>query len=246
MLQTHHHKGITTLTLDRADKGNALSAALVEALIEQVSGTLSDTQTRALVFNANGKHFCTGFDLSDLATCGEGDLLHRFVRVEQLLQLIWSAPVRTVALVQGRTWGAGADLFAACEVRLCAADTTFRFPGVRFGLALGTRRLNERVGADQARRWLLDGMEVKADDALKAALANGFRAVSSGGSGASANVEVVAAVGNEVVDRETSVAIRALTRCDDADRDLAELVRSAVRPGLRARIESYVAGLRKT
>ena len=148
MLQHHHHNGITTLTLDRADKGNALSASLVEALIEQVSQALGDAKTRALVFNANGRHFCTGFDLSDLATCSEGDLLQRFVRVEQLLQLIWSAPLRTVALVQGRTWGAGADLFAACEVRLCSADTTFRFPGVRFGLALGTRRLSERVGAD--------------------------------------------------------------------------------------------------
>ena len=246
MLQHHHQNGITTLTLDRAEKGNALSAALVEALIEQVSQALGDAQTRALVLNANGKHFCTGFDLSDLAMCSEGDLLHRFVRVEQLLQLIWSAPVRTVALAQGRTWGAGADLFAACEVRLCAADTTFRFPGVRFGLALGTRRLTERVGADQARRWLQDGIEVKADEALKAALANGFRAVTDDGDDASINAEVVAAVGNEVVDRDTGAAIRALTRRDDADRDLADLVRSASRPGLKARIESYVASLRKS
>ena len=180
------------------------------------------------------------------ATCSEGGLLHRFVRVEQLLQLIWSAPLRTVALVQGRTWGAGADLFAACEVRLCAADTTFRFPGVRFGLALGTRRLSERVGADQARRWLLDGIEVKADEALRAALANGLRPVANSADAASINVEITAAVGNEVVDRETGAAIRALTRRDDADRDLAELVRSASRPGLKARIESYIASLRKS
>ena len=246
MLQHQHHNGVTILTLDRADKGNALSAALVEALIEQVSRALADTHTRALVFNANGKHFCTGFDLSDLAVCSDGDLLHRFVRVEQLLQLIWSAPVRTVALAQGRTWGAGADLFAACEVRHCSADTTFRFPGVRFGLALGTRRLSERVGADQARRWLLDGIEVKADEALKGALANGLRAVADGGDAASASEEIVAAIGSEFADRETSAAIRGLTRRDDADRDLAELVRSASRPGLKARIESYVASVRKT
>ena len=135
--------------------------------------------------------------------------------------------------------------FAACELRLCAADTTFRFPGVRFGLALGTRRLSERVGANQARRWLLDGIEVKADEALRAALANGFRLVANSADAASINVEITAAVGNEVVDRETGAAIRALTRRDDADHDLAELVRSASRPGLKARIESYVASLRK-
>ena len=246
MLQHHQHQGITTLTLDRADKGNALSAAMVEALIEQVTHALADPHTKALVFKAGGKHFCTGFDLSDLAACSEGDLLHRFVRVEQLLQLIWSAPVRTVALAQGRTWGAGADLFAVCEVRWCAADTTFRFPGVRFGLALGTRRLSERVGADQVRRWLLDGMEIKADEAVRAALANGLRAISSGVDGADINAECFAAVSNEVVDRNTGAAIRALTRRDHADGDLAELVRSAALPGLKARIESYVASLRKT
>ena len=245
MLQHHQHQGITTLTLNRADKGNALSAALVEALIEQVNRTLNDPHTKALVLKANGKHFCTGFDLSDLATCSDGDLLHRFVRVEQLLQLIWSAPVRTVALAQGRTWGAGADLFAACEVRWCATDTTFRFPGVRFGLALGTRRLSERVGADHARRWLLDGIEVKVDEALKAALANGIRAEASGASEASTQTAIIAAFGGEVADRETSAAIRGLTRRDDADLDLAELVRSAARPGLKGRIERYVASLRK-
>lgn len=246
MLQTRNHQGITTLTLDRADKGNALSAALVEALIEQVSRALGDKETRALVFNANGKHFCTGFDLSGLATSSEGDLLHRFVRVEHLLQLIWSAPVRTVVLVQGRTWGAGADLFAACEVRLCTQDTTFRFPGVRFGLALGTRRLAERVGDDQARRWLLDGLEVNANDAVRAALANGFRAETGGAGELAGNAETIFAIGHEAVDRESGAAIRALTRRDDADRDLAELVRSASRPGLKARIERYVASLRKT
>ena len=246
MLQHHQHHGITTLTLDRAGKGNALSAALVEALIEQVTHTLNDPHTKALVLKASGKHFCTGFDLSDLATCSDGDLLHRFVRVEQLLQLIWSAPVRTVALAQGRTWGAGADLFAACEVRWCAADTSFRFPGVRFGLVLGTRRLSERVGADQARRWLLDGIEVKADEALEVALANGFREYGFAASEAAIQAESIAGIGSEVADRETSAAIRALTQRDDADRDLAEFVRSAARPGLKGRIESYVASLRKT
>ena len=80
---------------------------------------------------------------------------------------------------------------------------------------------------------------------MRAALANGFRPVANSADAASINVEITAAVGNEVMDRETGAAIRALTRRDDADRDLAELVRSASRPGLKARIESYVASLRK-
>jgi enoyl-CoA hydratase/carnithine racemase len=238
MLQHETVDGVTTLTLDRPDKGNALSAELVDALIERVAQTCADPQAKALVIRANGAHFCTGFDLSNLATSSEGDLLQRFVRVEQLLQLLWTAPIRTIALAQGRTWGAGADIFAACEVRLCTADTTFRFPGARFGIVLGSRRLAERVGTDAARRWILDGAEATADAALKAGFAT--RVVNEGERAA-----VLAASLAQAVDRDTGAAIRALTRKDESDRDMAELVRSASRPGLKGRIEAYVAGLRR-
>ncbi len=242
MLQHEQQDGIVTLTLNRPDKGNALSAELVEALIDGVSRTYADAAVHTLVIAAAGKHFCTGFDLSDLAASSDGDLLHRFVRVEQLLQLVWRAPLRTVALVQGRAWGAGADLFAACELRLCAADATFRFPGTRFGLVLGTRRLAQRVGSDTARRWLLGGAEVKAAEALAAGMATAALASDQEHAVAIAALTLT----TPVLDRETSASIRALTRHDDDDRDLAELVRSAMRPGLKAKIEAYVAGLRKT
>ena len=238
MLQHETVDGVTTLTLNRPEKGNALSAELVDALIEGVTRTVADQHVAALVINANGAHFCTGFDLSTLATSSEGDLLQRFVRVEQLLQLLWTAPIRTVAVVQGRTWGAGADIFASCEVRLCAADTTFRFPGARFGIVLGSRRLAERVGTDTARRWILDGAETAAE----AALTMGFATcvINEG-----ERTAVVAASVSQAIDRDTGAAIRALTRKDQSDRDMAELVRSASRPGLKGRIEAYVAGLRK-
>lgn len=231
-------EGVATLTLNRPGQGNALSAELVEALIEGVARALDDGSVHTLILTAAGRHFCTGFDLSHLAASSDGDLLHRFVRVEQLLQLVWRAPIRTVALVQGRAWGAGADLFAACEVRLCAPDSSFRFPGTRFGLVLGTRRLTERVGSDTARRWLLGGAEVNPGEALAAGMATHVLA-------ADERAAAMAALGLPVLDRDTGASIRAMTRRDDDDRDLAALVRSAMRSGLKARIEAYVAGLRK-
>ena len=238
MLQHETRDGIVSLTLDRPQKGNALSAELVETLIEQVSRAFDAAGTRALVLGAQGAHFCTGFDLSNLAASSEGDLLQRFVRVEHLLQLVWRAPVRTIAAAQGRSWGAGADLFAVCEVRLCAPETTFRFPGTRFGLVLGTRRLTERVGGDTARHWLLGGAEVGAGDALAAGLATRV-------TGVEARSAAITAALAQAPDRDTGAAIRALTRRDDDDGDLAALVRSATRPGLKARIETYMASLRK-
>ena len=239
MLQTANKNGVITLTLDRPDRGNALSDALVVALSREVDAALAAPDVHTLVLAANGPHFCTGFDLSNLAESSEADLLQRFVHVEQLLQALWHAPIRTMALAQGRAWGAGADLLAACELRHVREDASFRCPGARFGIVLGSRRLAERVGVDHARRWVLDGVHGVAKEALAAGLVTAVHE-------AAALDSLRNPAATQLADRETGAAIRALTRRDEADRDLAELVRSAGRPGLKARIEAYVAGLRKT
>ena len=227
MLIVQRDAGVTTLTLNRPDLGNALGPGLVESLIAEGGQAISDGANHTLVLRGEGRHFCTGLDLSDLDTVSDGDLLLRLVRIEILLSMWWHAPLRTVALAHGRTWGAGADLFAVCEQRVAAENTTLRFPGAQFGIVLGTRRLAERIGADAARRVVLEGAEFDARAALAAGL--------------------VSAIGNHPtqptlpVDRVTAASIRAATRADQRDADLAALVRSAAVPGLRARIAAYRA-----
>jgi enoyl-CoA hydratase/carnithine racemase len=221
---------IAVLRLDRPDKGNALSAALVSSLQAQLRDALADSQVHTLAFVGEGPNFCTGFDLSDLDRIDDAALLQRFVQIELLLDAVWRAPVRTVAFAHGRTWGAGADLFAACDVRLVAADATFRFPGAAFGLVLGTRRLSVRVGRDEARRLTCDGASLDADAALRCRLATGK---------ADGFEHVMAHCASPATDRLTLAALRTATGYDDADADLAALVRSAARPGLQERIAAY-------
>lgn len=229
MLKVARDAGVLTLTLDNPGRGNALGPELVEGLLEALAPTAT-ADLHAVVLRASGAHFCTGLDLSDLETLSDGDLLHRLVRIETLLATIWHAPFATVAVARGRCWGAGADLFAACERRVAAADTCFRFPGAQFGIVLGTRRLAERVGTDAARAVVLDGAEWNADAALAAGLAT--------------------AIGDDAVVRSprvaatTARALRAATRADLRDADLAALVRSAAEPGLRQRIADYRTRLR--
>ena len=228
--------GVATLTLQRAERGNALSPELVSELAEGVERACADPSIHTLLLRADGPNFCTGFDLSDLDSCSEGDLLARFVRIEELLASIWHAPIRTVAIAQGRAWGAGADLFAVCELRIATADATFRFPGAGFGLVLGSRRLSERVGADRARQWVTGGAQVDAAEALSTGLAT-------------AVVDTLDWSPQDVcpapaVSRETAAAIRRATRADHRDADLAALVRSAAAPGLKARIAAYREALR--
>lgn len=232
------HGGTARLVLNRPASGNALSLPLIEALIARLAALAADPAVHTLVIEGAGRHLCTGFDLSALEAETDASLLHRMVRIEQMLDMLWRAPMQTHALGRGRITGAGADLFAACDHRLIAPDASLQFPGVRFGLVLGTRRLGARVGADRALRILAGGERVTAEAALAMGLAT-------------APLDQPDQLGSAppdpappVVARETFAALRRALDDGGADRDLAALVRSAARPGLKARIETYVAALR--
>ncbi|MCM5571292.1 enoyl-CoA hydratase/isomerase family protein [Burkholderiaceae bacterium FT117] len=240
--------GIAALTLERADKGNALSAELVEGLIDAFDRVAADESVHTAVLRARGRHFCTGFDLTGLEGETDASLLARFVRIEILLDQLWRAPVRTVAIGQGRIMGAGADLFAACDLRLLAPGASLRFPGAGFGIVLGTRRLAQRVGEPTALRWVSEGTTIGADEALSSGLATSVLGEDAGSGDLAPDAappDAGAALSGMFeplsVDRATWAALRAAVRDGAADADLAALVRSAARPGLKARIEAYRA-----
>ena len=79
--------GTLTLTLNRPRRMNALSAHLVNGLSGAISAAYRDN-TRLLVLRGIGKNFSAGFDMTDYEDESEGDLVLRFIRIEQLLSLI--------------------------------------------------------------------------------------------------------------------------------------------------------------
>lgn len=244
MIELTCREGVANLHLNAPTRGNALSTSMVDALLQNVQDVSADETLHTLVLSGEGRHLCTGFDLSDLDTQTEGDLLLRFVRIEQVLDALWRAPLRTVACAHGRTWGAGADLFAACDVRWVAGDASFRFPGAGFGLVLGTRRLTERVGLATARDWVGMGREIDAQVALEAGLAT--HPLSASDEPLKARLVALASE-PPAVDRMTQAALRHASNpqaAQAADADLAALVRSAARPGLKERIAAYSARTR--
>jgi len=109
--------GIATVVLRRPERGNALSARFVEAVLDAVERASADASVHTLALRAQGRHFCTGFDLSDLEAQTDATLLHRFVRIETLLDALWRAPLRTVAIAQGRPARASASCWAVAGWR---------------------------------------------------------------------------------------------------------------------------------
>ena len=224
--------GVLTLTLDRPQKRNALNAQIVE----DIHAALDDAEARGVrmvILQGNGPSFCSGFDLSNIDQETDGDLLLRFVRIEALLHRLFTATYVTMAMVHGRTAGAGTDLFVACERRIIIDDAMFSFPGAGFGLVLGTGRLIGRIGPDRARNIIRSGQTIDATEAIASGMATATFARDD--LPAILSKEALAATH---LDRETIAAIHAVKR-DDGASDMAHLVWSAARPGLKNRILAY-------
>ncbi|HEX2825890.1 MAG TPA: enoyl-CoA hydratase/isomerase family protein [Burkholderiales bacterium] len=228
--------GVTRLTLNRAQKANALSAALVEALLEAFERAASDG-TRLIVLEGAGPHFCAGFDFTDYESASDGDLALRFVRIETLLQAIHHSPCETLALAHGRVFGAGADIVASCSRRIAAPDAAFLMPGLRFGVVLGTRRLAARVGGDAARDILSTSRSFDAQEALRIGFLTRIAPREQW-------PDLVAAARGESakLSPAASAALGVATLRDTRAEDMAALARSVSVPGLKERIRAFREG----
>ena len=229
--------GVRTLRLDRADKANALDAEMVDGIVSALDAVAADPP-RLLVLEGSGRNFCAGFDFHGYPSLGDGELLWRFVAIEQMLQKLRALPCVTLACVQGGAFGAGADLAAACTFRVGVPSARFRFPGFQFGLALGTRALAALIGQQAARSILLSGEVVDSAQALAIGLLTGL--VDSA-EGFAAEVEATNGRFGRLDAASVALALRNTSgqAAQAADADLADLVRSVVRPGLKQRIAAY-------
>ncbi|MCD8516171.1 MAG: enoyl-CoA hydratase/isomerase family protein [Burkholderiaceae bacterium] len=234
-LQTKKDGSVWTLSLNRPDKRNALDAELVEALIDAVEQAQA-VNVDVLVLRGEGKNFCAGFDFTGFERLGEGELLWRFVRIEQLLQMLNHLPVLTVALAHGKNFGAGVDLMAACKHRVASPDATFRMPGLKFGLVLGTRRLARLVGAERARQIQQVAQTLDAAAALSAGLVSVVQDVNAWEAIVTEQVQAAS-----LLSPAARVSLYRVLHVDTDDADMSELVRSVVTPGLKQRIAKYRA-----
>jgi enoyl-CoA hydratase/carnithine racemase len=226
------------LTLNRSDNANALNPELVEALLHEIDKAVD---IRLCVIRGNGRHFCAGFDLSDIEQCSDGDVLWRILRIELMLQAIHHAPFPIVALAHNQVVGAGADLFAACWLRVAAPDIKLKMPGWNFELSLGTRRLAKLTGAQAARDLLIDTKTLNAQQSLGINLATDI-----------VEPDQWDQLITETLERTRVLPLKALrdmlslTATDTREQDLATIVHTAGRAGLKQRILAYRAKVIKT
>ena len=235
VLQITRHDTHTAVTLNRPDKANALAEPLVAALQTAIDSAKSDGTT-TFTIQGNGRNFCAGFDLSALDGETDETLIPRLLDLERMLQSIYYAPFATIALIHGGAFGAGFDVATACDYRLATRDARFRMPGWRMGLALGTRRTAQRVGAERAFVFLRDALTINAETALQQQFVTEIADPVTW----SRRVEEIAAV-NAKLPAKAYAQLKRLLQSDTAETDMRDLHASLVATPLKPRMQQYVA-----
>jgi methylglutaconyl-CoA hydratase len=172
------------LTINRADKRNALSRQLIADLTTAFSRAADDTAARCVVLTGAGNVFCAGMDLAELAASldardEQSPVWDDALRLATLYEQIYTLPKPTVAAVNGSAVAGGAGLVTVCDLAVAVPEARFGYPEVRRGLvaAMVLPHLLRHVGERTARYLLLTGELIDAAAAQQAGLVN---AVASG------------------------------------------------------------------
>lgn len=164
---------VTTLTLNRPEKRNALNVDLLAALAAALDAAQADATQRVLILRGAGTVFCSGLDLAQAGVDPHvaersADLL------EQVLRVLATTRLVTIAAAQGAAVAGGAGLVSACDFAVAVRDTKFGYPEVRRGLvpALIMTFLRRQLPERDARELLLLGKLFDAEQAKAIGLLN--------------------------------------------------------------------------
>lgn len=159
--------GIIELRLDRADKKNAITAAMYRAMTAALAEATERKDIAALMIAGNGDAFCAGNDLGDFLAPGGGDAAFEFIRAIAA----FGKPI--VAAVQGLAVGIGTTMLLHCDLVYAAPDARFIVPFVNLGIvpeAASSLLLPRMMGHAKAASMLLLGEPIGAEAAERGGL----------------------------------------------------------------------------
>lgn len=165
-------KGIGVLTLNRPPYNIFEAGFYVE--LDEVEEVISKTEgIRCMVIKANGKCFSAGIDLNYLQGVSSAYVLEKLPWLQKIYGFWQEQNYPVIAAVQGLCIGSGMELILDADIRIAAEDARFSLPEVQLGLSPdmgGTSKLTRLVGVGQAKRMILTGEEVGAEEALRIGL----------------------------------------------------------------------------
>jgi enoyl-CoA hydratase/carnithine racemase len=179
-----HADGITTVTLNRADKRNALDLAMFQALDRCIRELRRDRRLRAIILRGQGEDFCSGLDIKSVL----GNPLHGLkllwkwlpgnANLAQRVSVGWRRlPVPVIAAIHGRCWGGGLQIVLGADYRIASAGASLSIMEARWGMIPdmgGTLALRELLPVDAAMRLASTAELLTAEQAQALGLLTGI------------------------------------------------------------------------
>lgn len=164
---------VGTITISSPARMNAMSVQMWIDLPKAICGFDQDPEVRVIVITGQGeKAFVSGADISqfdDLRDSAEQQQIY-----DDAVSASMKAPVEcrkpVIAKIRGYCFGGGLGLAAACDIRICSTDATFRMPAARLGLgygAHGVKRFTDILGLANATDIFVTARRFDAADALR-------------------------------------------------------------------------------
>src|SRR5271170_7307691 len=166
--------GLVTLTMNRSEKRNALSTAMMTELNDELRAIGKRSDARAVIIAGNGPAFSAGHDLSELKGRDLEFYRYEFDLCAQLMLTIQRIPQPVIARVHAIATAAGCQLAATCDLVVAGESASFATPGVRIGLFCSTPMvaLTRAIGRKHAMEMLLSGRAIDAVTAERWGLVN--------------------------------------------------------------------------
>lgn len=220
---------VAMITLDRPEKLNALTMAMLEALEAACARIDRDDAVRSvIVASSSPKAFCAGADIVEWAPLGAAGMWARWIREgHRVFDRLARLRQPTIAAIGGLAFGGGLELALACDIRIAAATARFALPEVTIGAVpgwAGTQRLPRLVGPGRAKQLILAGQPIDAATGYAWGLVT----------------EVVAP--DQLAPRALELAQRIAQNAPSAVQAAKQLVDAAAGEGVPVALESLAAG----
>ena len=165
--------GVTTITMNRPEKRNALSIELIEALEQAIETIERDNSASVLILAGEGKSFCAGMDLQGVMADADG--MRRMLRgLSRVLRRIRRLAIPTISKVQGAAVGGGCGLMVVTDFAITHPQAKVGYPEVSLGLcpAVVAPWLMRKIGPGPARAMLLAGGTISGQEGYDRGLAS--------------------------------------------------------------------------
>ncbi len=169
--------GMARITLNRAEKKNALDEELVTELKSALAESAAEAEVRVVALSGAGGDFCSGADLAGLRRSFENGPLENMADARALAEAFLAMrrhPRPIVAVVRGRALAGGCGLATACDFILAAESARFGYPEVNIGFvpAMVMALLRRSVSERRALEWIVSGETYAARAAMEAGVVN--------------------------------------------------------------------------